>query len=455
MEKITDNKNLDASLAKNVDTDLQPTKERIMDPLSYGASFLGGCVSIGTFSMGASLIGALTVTQAIIAMAIGCLVIAVALVLIGNCGHKYGIPYSIQLRSSFGTTGVKVPGFVRVIPAIIWFGYQSWIGAGAINSCMKILFGFDNLPFIYVLFTIAQVALAIHGFKEIKWLENISCIFIIGILIYMLYVVKTQFAVEISGTFSHIKGTWGMPFWAATTSFLGIYSTMIINASDYARNLKKNIGPKTTGSIYAVAILPVTLFMGLIGLLVTAATGNSDPVAVFSTTMHSKALTIITLAFIAFAQVTTNVLNNIVPPAYVLMEATHLKWKVCTVIVGILSVCCCPWVLVTDKSAAGLALFTKIYSAFLGPIFAVMVVDYYFIRKKKLNVNLLYDKNGPYKGINWAAIIAIIVGSLCSLIVVDLSWYVSLIPTGIVYYILMKKMKSAQPYCTGSIFEEE
>ena len=125
MEKITDNKNLDASLAKNVDTDLQPTKERIMDPLSYGASFLGGCVSIGTFSMGASLIGALTVTQAIIAMAIGCLVIAVALVLIGNCGHKYGIPYSIQLRSSFGTTGVKVPGFLRGIPAIIWFGYQS------------------------------------------------------------------------------------------------------------------------------------------------------------------------------------------------------------------------------------------------------------------------------------------------------------------------------------------
>ena len=453
MGKIVDNKNLDANLAKDVDIDLQPTRERIMDPISYGASFLGGCVSIGTFSMGASLIGALTVTQAIIAMAIGCLVIAIALVLVGNCGHKYGIPYSIQLRSSFGNAGVKVPGFLRGIPAIIWFGYQSWIGAGAINSCLKILFGISNLPVVYILFTIAQVALAIHGFKEIKWLENISCIFIIAILIYMLYVVKTQFAVEISGTFSHIKGTWGMPFWAATTSFLGIYSTMIINASDYARNLKENVGPKATGSIYAVSILPVTLFMGLIGLLVTAATGNSDPVAVFSTTMHSKALTIITLAFIAFAQVTTNVLNNIVPPSYVLMEATHLKWKVCTVIVGILSVCCCPWVLVTDKSAAGLALFTKIYSAFLGPIFAVMVVDYYFVHKKKLDVNLLYDKNGPYKGINWAAIIAIIVGSLCSLIVVDLSWYVSLIPTGLVYYFCMKKMPSCERFRKGTILE--
>lgn len=454
MANIFENKNLNPDLVKNVDPDLQPTKERIMDPLSYGASFMGGCVSIGTFSMGASLIGVLTVTQAIIAMAIGCLVIAVALVLIGNCGHKYGIPYTVQLRSSFGTKGVKIPGALRGIPAIIWFGYQSWVGAGAINGCLKLLFGFDHLPIVYVLFTILQVALAIRGFKEIKWLENFSCIFIIAILIYMLYVVKTQFATEIGDVFLGITGTWGLPFWAATTSFLGIYSTMIINASDYSRNEKEHIGPVFTGSIYTMAILPVTLFMGLIGLLVTAATGNSDPVVVFSTTMGSKFLTVVTLLFIAFAQVTTNVLNNIVPPAYVLMESFKMKWTHATVLVGILSICCMPWKLVTGASAAGLSLFTKFYSAFLGPVFAVMIVDYYILRKQKLDINHMYDKEGPFKGVNWAAIIAIIIGSLCSLVIVDLSWYVSLIPTGIAYYVLMKVMKSSKNFRKGTTLEE-
>ena len=184
---------------------------------------------------------------------------------------------------------------------------------------------------------------------------------------------------------------------------------MIINASDYSRNLKEDIKPVKTGSIYTIAILPVTLFMGLIGLLVTAATGNSDPVVVFSTTMGSKFLTVITLLFIAFAQVTTNVLNNIVPPAYVLMESFKMKWSHATVLVGILSVCVMPWKLVTADSAAGLSLFTKVYSAFLGPIFAVMVVDYYFLRKSTLDINTLYDKQGPFKGINWAAIISIAV----------------------------------------------
>lgn len=454
MSNLVENKNLNPELARNVDPDLQPTKKRIMGPVSYAASFMGGCVSIGTFSMGAGLIGVLTVPQAILAMIIGCLVIAVALVVIGNCGHKYGIPFTVQLRSSFGTAGIKVPGLLRGVPAIIWFGFQSWVGAGAINSCFKILFGFDNLPVVYILFTALQVALAINGFEGIKWMENISCIFIIAILIYMLYVVRTQFFTEIDDVFSGIKGTWGMPFWAATTSFLGIYSTMIINASDYSRNVKENVGPVFTGSIYTIAILPVTLFMGLIGLLVTAATGNSDPVVVFSTTMGSKFLTVVTLLFIAFAQVTTNVLNNIVPPAYVLMEAFHVKWKLSTVIVGVLSICCMPWKLVTDESAAGLNLFTQFYSAFLGPIFAVMAVDYYILRKKKLDVNRLYDKSGVFKGVNWAAVIAIIFGSICSLIQVQLSWYISLIPSGVAYYLLMKYMKSSKAFCTGTIFEE-
>ena len=384
---IVENTNINPELVKNVDPDLQPTTKRIMGSVSYAASFMGGCVSIGTFSMGAGLIGELTVVQAVIAMTIGCLVIAVALAMIGECGHTYGIPFTVQLRSSFGFTGVKIPGVLRGLPAIVWFGYQSWVGAGAINSCFDILFGFDNLPVIYGLFTILQVLLAIKGFEGIKWMENISCIFIIAILIYMLYVVNTQFSTEIGDVFSGIEGTWGMPFWAATTSFLGIYSTMIINASDYSRNATDDIKPVKAASIYTIAILPVTLFMGLIGLLVTAATGNSDPVVVFSTTMDSTFLTILTLLFIAFAQVTTNVLNNIVPPAYVLMESFKVKWTYATILVGILSVVVMPWKLVTAESAAGLNLFTQFYSAFLGPIFAVMAVDFYILRKKKLDLN--------------------------------------------------------------------
>ena len=109
MDNLTENMDLNPDLIKDVDQDLLPTKKRIMGTVSYAASFMGGCVSIGTFSMGAGLIGALTVPQAILAMTIGCLVIAIALAVIGNCGHKYGIPFTVQLRSSFGQQGLNSP----------------------------------------------------------------------------------------------------------------------------------------------------------------------------------------------------------------------------------------------------------------------------------------------------------------------------------------------------------
>ncbi|WHH60568.1 NCS1 family transporter [Petroclostridium sp. X23] len=447
------NTKIDEGLSSSTKPELLPTKERIMGKISYLAAFMGGCVSIGTFSMGASLIGVLNLTQAIIAMAIGCSVIALALVLAGCAGHKYGIPFTVQARSSFGISGVKLPGILRGVPAIIWFGFQSWVGAGALNACFKTLFGFDNLPIVFVLFTALQVALAINGFHGIKWLENISMVFILATLAYMFYVVYTKYGAEVADTITNIKGTWGLPFWAGTTAFLGIYTTMIINASDYARELKHGTRATTTGSLYWLSIVPPTLFMGLIGLMVSGATGNNDPVQVFSTTLDNKFLTLVTLAFIAFAQVTTNVLNNIVPPVYVLMNTFHISYKKSAVLVGILSLLSCPWLLVRPESADGLSLFVQTYSAFLGPIFAVLVVDYFFIRKRTLDLNDYYDVEGAFKGINWAGIIAIIVGSIVSLFFVKVSWFASLIPTGLIYYILMMKLNVCAKFRKGTIFE--
>lgn len=356
----------------------------------------------------------------------------------GAAGYKYGIPFVVQARGAFGFTGTKMPGLVRAVPAIVWYGFQSWVGAGALNAVSATLFGFESIVFWFIAFQFLQIALSTLGFQGIKWLENIGSVFILCSLVYMFFSVINKYGDEINTNLIGIEGTWGIEFWAATMLFLGIYSTMMLNVSDYSRELETGMkrGPLTT--LYAMSILPCTLFMGLIGLMVSGATGHADPIAVFSSAVDNKPLLIATLLFITFAQVTTNVLNNVVPPTYVLMDVFKLKFKTSTIIVGLLAFLTFPWVLVRDESALGLQIFVQTYSAFLGPIFAIMVVDYYLLRKRKLNLDSLYDTEGPYKGINYAGFIATAVGAAVALYFANISWYASLIPAGVTYLLLMK-----------------
>ncbi len=428
---------------------LAPQETRIMDPWSYLFAWLGGCVSIGTFTIGSGLVGTLNLLQTFVAIAIGCTVIGIALMINGQAGHKYGIPFMVQARSAFGFTGTRIPALVRSVPAIVWFGFQSWIGAGALNLVSATLFGYDNIVVFFIGFQFLQIGLSVLGFHGIKWLENVGSVFIIGSLVYMFFSVIGKYGEEISANLVNVEGTWGAPFWGATMLFLGIYSTMMLNVSDYSRELRRNVGPLRQIAIYANSILPATLFMGLIGLMVSGATGEVDPIKVFSSAVDNKPLLIITLLFIAFAQVTTNILNNVVPPAYALMDVFKLKFRTSAVIVGLLAFATFPWELVKDESATGLSIFIQTYSAFLGPIFAILVVDYFVLRRQVLDLDKLYDPEGPYSGINWAAVIAMAIGVAAALTFSGISWYASLLPAGIAYYVLMKSMPSARRFLDG------
>lgn len=192
--------------------------------------------------MGSSIVGTLNLLQASVAIAIGCFVIGIALTLNGAAGYKYGIPFMVQARAAFGFSGTRLPGLVRAVPAIVWYGFQSWIGAGALNAVSATLFGFDNLVFYFITFQFLQIGLSVFGFQGIKWLENIGSGFILASLVYMFFSVINKYGDEITTNLVNIEGTWGAEFWAATMLFLGIYSTMMLNVSDYSRELKKEPG---------------------------------------------------------------------------------------------------------------------------------------------------------------------------------------------------------------------
>lgn len=452
----------DVNLEKKEASSIAPIKkeDRIMDWTSNTMLWLGGCISIGTLSMGSSqLDNGLNLLQLFLAVLIGSTILVIGIVANDQFSYVTGAPYAVQLKMAFGTKGSIVPVFLRGLPAIVWYGYQTWLGGTAINNIFR-AFGLD-IPYGYViffvLFQLVQIYLSTKGFQGAKWVGNVGGVVIVLAMFYLLYLCLTTQWDAVSANLLGIKGNWGMPFVAAIIAFFGNSTTVMLNAGDYSREMKDGYSAPVRGVSYFLAMVPATVLLGMIGAMACSATGVANPINAFYEMVDSKLVLVVTLCFIIMAQLSTNLASNVIPPAYAFMDVFKMKHKTAVILVGVLAVCTCPWVLTNDSSAAGLALFCKIYTAFFGPIFAVLITDYFILRRRKVSEAMLKDlylEDGDHKGVNWAAIIAIAVGAVIGLFNVDISFFTATIPTGLIFYLGMKYMPSCEGFRKGTILEK-
>lgn len=452
----------DVNKEKKEASSIAPIKkeDRIMDWTSNTMLWLGGCISIGTLSMGSSqLDNGLNLLQLFLAVLIGSTILVIGIVANDQFSYVTGAPYAVQLKMAFGTRGSIVPVFLRGLPAIVWYGYQTWLGGTAINNIFR-AFGLD-IPYGYViffvLFQLVQIYLSTKGFQGAKWVGNVGGVVIVLAMFYLLYLCLTTQWDAISTNLLGTKGTWGMPFVAAIIAFFGNSTTVMLNAGDYSREMKDGYSAPVRGVSYFLSMVPATVLLGMIGAMACSATGVANPINAFYEMVDSKLVLVVTLCFIIMAQLSTNLASNVIPPAYAFMDVFKMKHKTAVIVVGILAVCTCPWILTNDSSAAGLALFCKIYTAFFGPIFAVLITDYFILHRRKVSEALLKDlylEDGDHKGVNWAAIIAIAVGAVIGLFNVDISFFTATIPTGLIYYFGMMLMPSCAGFRKGTVLDK-
>lgn len=446
---------LDVSLHPKSDAD------RAVKPRDYIFMWIGDGVNIGNMTLGASVIVAgmamLNIWQTIIAALLAIGIISTIFTLNDRLGYVKGVPYVVQLRMSFGIKGTVISSLLRGIPAIVWYGIQSWIGGTALNEIVKIVTNgaFDNIFVCFVILQVVQIVISLYGFHAIKWVETFaSIVFMIGLL-YVFYLLVTNYSFEISQTWIHAEGSWGLPFFGLIMVFLGNYAGIFVSAADYSRELKTGISDKKRGLLY---FLPITLSYGfviVIGAMLASATGITNPAMALPVVIDNPYISVGVSAFIVLTVIATNMVANVVPPAYVITLLTKLKYKVSAIIAGLLALCAFPWLLVQESSATGLNMFVLIYSAFLGPVIAILLVEYYILRKQKVDLQDLYDEEGPYKGFNPAALLAMFIGAAAAFIEVDLAWIIGLVVAGISYYLLTKYAFKGSSFKKGTIFEEK
>ncbi|WP_068315119.1 NCS1 family nucleobase:cation symporter-1 [Polycladidibacter hongkongensis] len=401
--------------------------------LSIAALWVGMVVSIPAYMLASYLISdGMSWDQAVVIILLANVIVLVPMVLIGHAGTKYGIPFPVLLRSSFGPVGAKIPAVARGIVACGWFGIQTWVGGSAIYVILNTLFdgalagealpvlGINAGQFIsFLAFWALHLYFIRNGTESIRWLEIYAAPFLLLMgfaLLAWAYVQAGGFGAMLS-TPSQFdvgqpkEGQFWSAFWPGLTGMIGYWATLALNIPDftrYASSQKDQLVGQAVG-----LPLPMALF-AFIAAAVTSATvviyGEAiwDPVAL-AERMGGMGI-ILALVVLIVATLTTNLAANVVAPAHGFsnLAPRSINMRRGGYITAGIGLVMFPWVLVNHIVGWLIA-----YSALLGPIAGIMLADYYLLRKTKLDVAELFKKDGIYaasNGWNWAGMLAMLIG---------------------------------------------
>lgn len=424
--------------------DLSPTSfdDRTMElsqyiPLWWAAVIVVQSMAVAFFAIYPQ--GELNLLQVIVASLIGTLILGLLFFLNGFPGFEEGVPFAVQTRSAFGIRGAIIPNYLRAIPAIIYLGIGNWIGALAINTITTTLLGFGDLRIYFVLFGVLNLLLAWYGIDSIKWFDSLSAIVIIVLLAYTGYVVLTTQQIPTEPI--TYAGSWGLPFVGFIAAVGGQLITAALNISDITRHLNTDRGSLNLAAGNLLGLVPAYLFMLLIGLLFSVTTGITNPVRAIMAVAPNPALGAAMLLFAILAQISTNLVNNLLPPTHVFQDSLGVTWKRGLIITTVLSFLCFPWLLFTS---AFFSTFIQIYSAFLGPIVGVLLADYWVTRQRDTDIDSLYNRSSDSKfwfvrGFSVTGMVSMLVGVAVSLPILDLSWVIGL-PTAFVAYAVLARV---------------
>lgn len=460
-----------------------PIGQRSWKAISFFTLWVGMAVNIPSYMIAASLIdGGMSWQQAMWTVLLGNLIVFVPMSLSGHAGTKYGIPFPVFARASFGIRGAHIPALLRAIVACGWFGIQTWIGGAAIYTIVFIFFpGVADVPAMmpawvgvslvqfacFMVFWAMNIWLIWKGINSIRILEHLAAPFLLlcGLaLLGWAYQGANGFGpmLKAGSQFQNSSEFWNL-FWPSLTAMVGFWATLTLNISDftrYAHSQRAQVVGQLSG-------LPTTMTLfAFIGVAVTSATiiifGEAiwDPV-VLVRRFEAQWLVFFSMIAVIIATISTNAAANVVGPANAFsnMMPSKIDFRRGGYITGIIGILIMPWKLIADPSGY---IFTWLigYSALLGPVIGIILVDYFLVRKTHLDVDDLYRQDGRYAGVNPIAILALVLGVIPNIpgflanvgilthtgpvtdMIVNLynyAWFIGLGIAGTVYYLLMRK----------------
>ncbi|HSN97285.1 MAG TPA: NCS1 family nucleobase:cation symporter-1 [Candidatus Nanopelagicales bacterium] len=467
----------------NEDLAPTPAKSRTWTVWHFAALWVGMAVCIPTYTMASGLIDqGMSWKQAIACVALGNTIVLVPMILNAHPGTRYGIPFPVLARASFGVLGANVPALLRALVACGWFGIQTWIGGQALWTLLvaaapgaqsqiasegfKAAVGIHPGEFLgFLVFWAINLYYIVRGTESIKFLESWAAPFLILMGLALLgwaYSRAGGFGAMLSQP-SKLEGNFWQVFAPGLTAMVGFWATLSLNIPDFTRYARSQ---RDQALGQAIGLPGTMILFSFIGIAVTSATpilfGETiwDPVKVLGKVGGAGVMALAMLG-LSVATLSTNLAANVVSPAndFSNLAPAKISYKMGGVITAVIGALILPWRLI-ESSQGYIFVWLVGYSALLGPIGGIMIVDYFLVRKRHLEVDDLYRRGGTYEyagGVNWKAMAALVIAAALNLpgflaeaapslrdsipgalrTLYTYAWFVGVIVAGAIYYALM------------------
>ncbi|WBI78701.1 NCS1 family nucleobase:cation symporter-1 [Pseudomonas aeruginosa] len=420
--------------------------------------------AIGLFALGMS--GA----QILAALALGALMVYGLMNLSGYMGQKTGLPYPVMCRIAFGIHGAQLPALIRAVIAIAWFGIQTYLASivlrvlltaiwpGLATYDQDAILGLSSLGWAtFVAIWCVQLLIFAYGMEMVRRYESFAgpvILLTVAALAAWMYLragasIAWSSGEPMSGSQMWLKIFGGAAFWVT------LYGTMILNFCDFARGCPD----RRTISVGNFWELPVNILLfGLFAVVLAGAQFRIDGQLIQSPTDIVAAIPdtlFLVLASLALLIVTVavNIMANFVAPAYVLtnLAPNLLNFRRAGLISATIAVLILPWHLYNSPGV--ILYFLGGLGALLGPLYGIIMVDYYLVRKGRVNLPELYTESraGAYhyaRGVNPRAIAAFVPAAIISTLLALLpafaelspfSWFFGAGLAGLIHYALAKR----------------
>ncbi|NOY13806.1 MAG: NCS1 family nucleobase:cation symporter-1 [Deltaproteobacteria bacterium] len=453
--------------------DIAPTEigQRTWTTWNIAALWVGMAICVPTYTLGGVLTSyfGLDVTEALITILLANIIVLVPLTLNAYPGTKFGVPFPVLLRSSFGIFGSNIPALIRAMIACGWFGIQTMFGGMAIHLLFSAMsdswasLGGTGEVIGFFIFWALNVFVAIRGSESIKWLETLSAPLLLAVGIGLIFWASPQIDITqlIDAPPSRPEGAsvWKY-FFGGLTAMVGFWATLSLNIPDFSR-FAKSQKDQIWGQIIG---LPLTMFLfATLGVILTAASTKlvgesvSDPISLIGK-IDSPFWVILSMLIIIIATISTNTAANIVSPTNDFQNVfpKYINMKRGTLLTGLVGILLMAWELLrklqwvqSDVSVESMySNWLLGYSSMLGPIAGVMIVDYFITRKQRINLIDIYKTGGEYPNFNAAGLLAFFIPVALTVIALitgqmmwfyDYGWFTGSALGGVLYWQLTKQ----------------